>query len=295
MIPDLAAGAGMSLDRANASFESLQNLAFLLGTPIAGLLVATLGARHVLWLDGGASLISALIVMLAIPAARFGPRAIAVGGRYWDELMAGLRFIRRDAVLWPMVIILAVTNGVTSATAGVLLPVYFRDTIGSPAALGVVYAAIGGGAFIGSMLFGIFARRVSRWAVWSVSYLLVPIEFWIFLISPSVAVLVGAFFVSGLLMGPINPLMVTLRHERSPSVIRGRVFSTYSAISMAVSPLGVLVAGNLVEGIGFNPTVLILGGVAQLAGVVSLFLPGLRQMNTSPPVSVVGSSAPMSM
>ena len=90
---------------------------------------------------------------------------------------------------------------------------------------------------------------------------------------------IGLVFVVGVLVGPINPLMVTLRHERAPTAIRGRVFSTYSAIAFAMAPLGILVTGNLVEGIGFNPTVIILAVVAQVLGVISMLLPGLREMN----------------
>ena len=88
--------------------------------------------------------------------------------------------------------------------------------------------------------------------------------------------------------------MVTLRHERSPAAIRGRVFSTYSAIAFAVAPLGILVTGNLVEGIGFDPTVLILAAIAQVLGIVSMLLPGLRQMNHArvETVSPVSSTAP---
>jgi MFS family permease len=287
MIPELTEQAGMSLDRANATFESLQNLALLLGTPVAGVLVAVLGARNVLWLDGGASLVSALIVALAIPASRFGPRVVEAGASYWAELMVGFRFIRRDAILWPMVIILAVSNGTSAGVSAVVLPVYFRDQFDSPAGIGVVLAAMGGGAFLGATLYGIFASRMSRWLVWVVVYMLVPLEFWVFLVSPSLALLVAAFFVVGVLVGPINPLMVTLRHERAPAAIRGRVFSTYSAIAFAVAPLGILVTGNLVEGIGFNPTVIILAAIAQVLGVVSVLLPGLRQMKRTQVKAVV--------
>ena len=51
--------------------------------------------------------IAAAAVMLVIPATRFGPRLVANGASYWTEVKAGLRFIRRHPVLWPLVIILA--------------------------------------------------------------------------------------------------------------------------------------------------------------------------------------------
>lgn len=296
MIPELSSHAGMSLDRVNASFESLQNLSLLLGTPLAGLMVAWLGARHVLWLDAGASAISAVVVVLTIPTSLFLRHRSAAQG-YWADVMAGLSFIRRDQVLWPMVIVLALSNAVSVAIAGVVLPVYFHDEFGSAASLGLVLAAMGGGAFMGSTLYGAMAGRISRRAIWYAAFFLAPLEFWVFLVSPGVAVLAATFFVVGIMMGPINPIMVTLRHERSPKEIRGRVFSTYSAISMAASPAGILVAGNLIDGVGFNPTIVILATAGQVIGIAALLVPGFRHMDRPPArpeaVTVLATSGPM--
>jgi MFS family permease len=289
MVPELASAAGMPLDRVNAWFESLQNLAVLVGTPVAGVLVAWLGARHALWLDGGASALSALIVLLAIPAGLFAAQA-PTARNYRQDLVVGLRFIRRDPVLWPMVIVLALSNATSVAAAGVVLPVYFRDEVGSSASMGVVLAATGGGAFLGAMLYGLVAGRVSRFTLWLAGFMLVPLEFWVFVISPGLAVMAAAYFVVGLAMGPINPIMVSLRHERSPREIRGRVFSTYSAIAMAAQPLGVLVAGNLIEAAGFFPAIVAMALIAQAVGLASVLIPGFRQMD-DPPVERVLATA----
>lgn len=288
MIPELAALARIPLDRINALFESLNNLAMLVGTPIAGLLVAWLGARDVLWLDAGASALSALIVLVTVPAAAFARTAFASSG-YLADVAAGLRFIRRDPVLWPMAVFLAVSNAISVSISGVVLPVYVRDAFGSAASLGIMLAAAGAGAVLGASLYGLLAARISRRVPWYALYLVAPLEFWILLVNPTVAAIVAVFFVVGIVVGPANPLMVTIRHERSPAAIRGRVFSTYSAIAMAAQPLGILVAGYLIEGIGFDVTVLALAAVGQALGVAALFVPGFRLLDERPPL---GSPAP---
>jgi MFS family permease len=155
------------------------------------------------------------------------------------------------------------------------------DRFGSAASLGVMLAATGAGAFVGASIYGAVAGRVSRRLLWAGAYLLMPLEAWVFLVSPGVAVLVAAFVVVGLAAGPLNPLMVTVRHERSPVELRGRVFSTYSAIAMAAQPVGVLVAGQLVERIGLSPTVLAFAVLAQALGVVALVLPAFRRLDVS--------------
>jgi predicted MFS family arabinose efflux permease len=278
MVPELAGLAGVRIERVNALFESLQNLAGLLGMPIAGLLVAWLGAEQVLWIDAGASAASALIVLATIPNAAFARVAVASRG-YLADVLAGLRFIRRDALLWPMAVVLAVSNAVSVGTSAVVLPVYVMDRFGSAASLGILLAAIGAGAFVGASIYGAVAGDVPRRLLWVGAYMLMPLEVWVFLVSPGIAVLIAAFVVVGLAAGPLNPLMVTVRHERSPAELRGRVFSTYSAIAMAAQPLGVLVAGQLIEGIGLSPTVLALAILAQSLGVAALLLPAFRRLD----------------
>ena len=280
MVPELAARAGMKLDRANALFESLMGLSTLLGAPLAGLLVAIMGARNVIWLDALASAISAVVIALAVPGNAF-VRHVFEGGGLVRDIRAGLNFIRNDAVLWPLAVVLALSNGLNAALGGLALPVYVRAEFGSAKSLGLLLSALGAGSLIGATLYGWLAGRVSRRWIWCVGYMIVPIEWWIFLVNPGVAVLAAAFLLSGLVMGPVNPIMVTLRHERSPANVRGRVFSTYSAIAMSTSPVGILIGGWMIEGVGFNPTVIAFAVAAQLIGVASLMIPGFHLMDRS--------------
>lgn len=284
MVPELAEHAGAPLERVNALFESSQNLSLLLGTPIAGLLVASIGARNVLWLDAASFGLSALLVGLVVPATLFARNQFASHG-YLRDVLAGLKFIRRDQLLWPMVIVLAASNALSSSIGGVVLPFYVKDAFGSAASLGIMFAALGGGGFLGSTLYGMFAGRLSRRFIWMAAFLIMPLELWILTVSPSVAMIVGTFFVAGIASGPLNPLMVTIRHERSPEELRGRVFSTYSAVAMAVQPLGILVAGSLIESAGFEVAVVAFAVSAQLLSVLVLLIPAFRQMDALRPMA----------
>jgi MFS family permease len=293
MVPELAAHAGRPLERVNALFESSQNLALLLGTPIAGLLVAWIGARNVLWLDAASFGLSALLVGLVVPSALFAHSRFASNG-YLNDVLAGLKFIRRDQLLWPMVIALAASNAVGSSIGGVVLPFYVQREFDSAASLGVMFAALGAGGFLGSMLYGMFAGRIPRRVIWMAAFLLMPVEFWILTVSPTVAMIVGAFLIVGLVSGPLNPLMVTIRHERSPEALRGRVFSTYSAVAMAAQPLGILIAGNLIDRVGFHVAVVGLALSAQALGIAVLLVPVFRRMDELRPSAVHEPPGPVS-
>jgi MFS family permease len=89
--------------------------------------------------------------------------------------------------------------------------------------------------------------------------------------------------VAGIVIGPVNPFMVTIRHERSPTELRGRVFASYSAIAMAAQPLGMLAAGSSIEQFGLHPTLIGLATAAQLLGITLFFIPAFRGLNTVQP------------
>ena len=78
ILPDLAEAVGIRIERVASLDQSIMNLASLLGPLLAGVLIATIEARNVLWIDGASFAFSALLVALLIPDhARTGLKASA--------------------------------------------------------------------------------------------------------------------------------------------------------------------------------------------------------------------------
>ncbi len=87
-------------------------------------------------------------------------------------------------------------------------------------------------------------------------------------------------FVTGLAAGPINPIIYTVAYERIPEAARGRVLGTLTAGAFVAIPLGVLLAGYALQGLGIRVTV---AGVAACYLVVTLSLlvnPAIREMRS---------------
>jgi predicted MFS family arabinose efflux permease len=61
---------GASLERTNSVSTTTEHLGYVLGAPLAGLLIAAAGAPATLWLDAGSFVLSALFVTLLAPALR---------------------------------------------------------------------------------------------------------------------------------------------------------------------------------------------------------------------------------
>jgi MFS family permease len=282
MLPELAALASTRLERVNGSFEAIQHLAMLLGPPLAGLLIVALGAGNVLWLDAASFVVSALIVAVAIPTVAGGARSRATG-RYLDELAVGLRFLRGDRLLRALAVGLAITNFFSNTLLAVLLPIYVKTTLDGPTALGLLASAFGAGALVGAAIYGAIGHRLPRRALWLAGFMITPFLFWVLAAQVSLPLLMMVAALDGIISGPINPLLVTLRHERTPIELRGRVFSTFSAIAQAAVPLGILCAGISAENLGLRPTIVAIAICTLVVSVAMVFVPAFHEMDA--PVS----------
>jgi MFS family permease len=281
LLPELATLAGVRLERANAAYEANNTLAFLVGPPLAGVLIATLGPTNVLWVDAATFAVAIAAIAIAIPnVVETAARPV---GRYLAEVKRGLDFLRRDRVLVALAVSIGLSNIFGHPMVAVILPVYGQETLESATTLGLLIGVTGGGALLGTLAYGAVGYRLPRRLVWLAGFLVWPLEFWVLLLEPPIAVLAAAMAFAGFMMGPINPLAVTVRHERIPPALRGRVFATFSAIALAVAPLGVLIAGWLIDTLGFSPTLLLFALGAQLLGLSFLFVAAFHELAPAQP------------
>jgi MFS family permease len=282
VLPELSARAGVRLERTNAAYESTSYLSLLLGPPLAGLLIALLSPSQVMWIDAATFVVSAIAVAYAIPPAI---KVAEPSGGYLSDLVAGLRFLRRDPVLWALALTLTAGNLLTGPLFNVLLPVYIDAEFGRASALGASFAAVGAGSLLGAVVFGWIGHRLSRRSAWLVGFMASPLAIWVLLLEPSLPLLIVVQAVIGVVTGGLNPLLVTIRHERIPLAMRGRVFGAFSAASVAAQPIGMVATGFAIEGIGFDATVLALAALAQLLGIALVFVPAVRRLNHPTPVA----------
>lgn len=251
LVPELAALAEMRLERANSFTQTVPRIAILLGPPAAGILIAIIGSSNVLWLDAATFAISAVLIGAFIPALIVVGSDTKAPGRYFADLSEGFRFIWNDRVLRSLAIVFSFGNFL-DAPISILLAVYATRVYGSAIPLGVMFAALGAGAVIGSLWFGIVGHRLSRRAIFACYCIPVAGMYATFAFSPPLAVVLVAVFIDGLAVGPVNPLSATITQERVPVALRGRVQGIRTAISFMAIPLGRGLAGVLIAPIGLR-------------------------------------------
>ncbi len=277
LIPDLAARAGMPIERATSASQVIERGSRLVGAPLAGVLIGVMGTANVLWLDAASFLVSAVLVGACVAAAPARPQAEREP--YWSDLKAGFGFLRSDRLILTIVVVVMLTNFLDAAFSGVILPVYVNQIFGSPVNLGLLLAANGGGAVLGALAFGVVGHRLPRRGTFVALFVFASLQLWAFALYLPLPALLTVVFVCSVGAGPLNPIIDAVSYERIPGGMRGRVLGTITAGAWLAMPLGVLLGGLLTEQLGVGP-LLVLLALAYLATTLSMAaLPAMRGMN----------------
>jgi len=264
LLPELAARARLSLMRANTIHEVIESGSQLLGPALAGVLVYGLGANNVLWVDAATYAASAALIAAAVPRATL--TAERPERSYRHDLVEGLRFVFRDPPIRAIFVSATVLNFLISPLLAVILPVYMKETYNNAASLGLVIAAFGGGSVLGAIAYGVIGDRFARRSTFIAGVAGIGAAIATLAALPPVPIMVGAMLLGGMISGPNGPLVSTVLQERTPEGLRGRVSGTTTAIGFAAAPLGVAMAGYVVDAIGVRPT--LIGSAVLFLGVI---------------------------
>lgn len=283
MIPEIATRADVPLERINSWFESGTHVASLAGPVSAGLLITFLGPANVFLVSAALLALASVTTWILLPADdavapiptdEKPPRT----QHFITDFVEGIQFIRGHRLLLGLLIALGLVNMITFPIFGVVLPVYADTVLQSASELGVLLSVWGGGVLAGTLVYSAIGDRFQRRWIWLTAIALLTLPVGGMLFGMGLFGLIPLLIIAAFIYGPLNPIMVTVRHERAPTALRGRVFATFSAVGMACAPAGNMLAGTSIDIFGMTAT--LAGFVALLAAfviVVSL-MPVFRQM-----------------
>lgn len=281
LVPDLAAQAGMPIERAASAAQVIERGSRLVGAPVAGLLIGVMGTANVLCLDAASFLVSAVLVGACVAAPPARPRTEKEP--YLNEWKAGLAFLQTDRLILTIVVVVMLTNFLDAAISGVILPVYVKEIFGSPVNLGFILAASGGGAMLGALAYGLVGHRLSRRGTFVTLFVFASLQLWAFALYLPLPALLTMVFVCSVGAGPLNPILDAVAYEHIPADMRGRVLGTITAGAWLAMPLGVLLGGVFTEQLGVR-AVLVVIALAYLATTLSMAaLPAMRGMDRRTP------------
>lgn len=276
LIPDVCRRAGWSLERGSGASAVVERASRLAGAPLAGVLIVVVGPTNVLWIDAVTFVVSAVVIAVGVPRPEKRPAAEPTS--YLSELRAGYAFLRRDPTLASLVVMLSITN-LLDAISFVALPVYADEVFDSSVALGMMIGAQGAGSVVGALAFAAIGHRLSRRRVFSWGFVFTASWYPVAALFPPLAVLVAAKTVSGVASGPLNPVIDTVFFERVPDGMRARVLGVTHAAAWVAMPLGVLIAGAVIEAAGLRTTLIGVGALYLAVTLSAMAVPALRGLD----------------
>ena len=187
---------------------------------------------------------------------------------------AGLRetiaFIWGDPALRALFVFPTAAVLLVGPLVPIVLPVLARQAFGDPVVLGVMVASYGAGGLLGAAGFGMFGSRVPRRRLYGGIFVVWPCTYAAITLVPFLPFTLAMLLTLGAAAGSLVPLQATIRQERSPARLLPRVVGLSTASIPVAAPIGVLVAGFLIDGLGLHQTLLLMTAGAALIGATVL-------------------------
>ena len=138
-----------------------------------------------------------------------------------------------------------------------------------------VASAYAVGTIAGSGIYGwAFAGR--RWAAWVTANLLYVASGILIATLDGFWLVASGMVVAGVGSGLLQPITTVVMTEQVPDTLRGRVFGTYSALAMVVSPIGLGLMAMVLAGADLTVGAWALAAGWVVVSAYALVAPGLR-------------------
>ncbi len=239
--------------------STIFNAARVLGPTVAGILLAVVGPAMCFFING-VSYIAVIAGLLMMRLAPFVAKPQTESA--WLKLKEGLTYIRGDAVVMPLLVLVGV-NSFFGMSYSTLAPI-FADSVlhAGQSGYGLLMGAAGVGALIGAfnltMQSGQTGLRRGR---------IILVGGAIFSVALSAFALSSIFPLSLLMLAVVGWAMISLNattntvvQTTTPDHLRGRVMSVYALLFLGIAPAGALLAGYLTDLWG-APVALLINGI----------------------------------
>ncbi|MGX6604450.1 MFS transporter [Micromonosporaceae bacterium Da 78-11] len=264
--------------QANGLNRMAWSTAMVIGGPLAGVLVVTVGPGWGIAVDAATFLLAALcFALLRLPEGL--PETAAAGPAARTDVLTDLRTgwseFRSRTWLWVVVAAFAVLNGCSSGAIFVLGPVVADDTIGRQA-WGFVLASVTVGTFAGALIaIRLRLRRLLLFGAVCSFALALPV--FVLAVRPNLVALVAAGLLTGVMMEQFGIAWETTMQEHIPADKLARVYSYDMVGSFVAIPVGQIAVGPVSQAIGVRPTLI---GAAVLMTLAVIFMLSSRDVRT---------------
>lgn len=282
LVPDIAESARVPVERVTGLESMTDRGASIIAPAVAGVLITALGPATALLVDAASFAVCAVLIAVWAPR-RHAAEQDEDEGSYLRRLHAGWQVLSRDPLLRAITIMVCITNLLDAASGAVLVPVWIRDSGYGPAQIGLLGSAFGITATAGALLAAALGDRLPRRMTYLVGFFIAGApRFVVLAFGAPIWVVAVVWAIAGFGAGFLNPIIGAIYIQRVPRALLGRVGALSDSVAWAGIPLGGILAGAAIAGIGLAPALLVAGGIYLVTTTVPGFLSQWKEMDVRP-------------
>jgi MFS family permease len=258
---------------ANSLLGLVGAIMMVVGPLTGGLLFALIGPNATVTIDVVTFLVAATSICLMgkLPEQTFSP--ITPSESKWDRIIGGWRVAWQEPTLRTLIY----TWGVMMTASGVVMTVlviFARDVLqGGDSGYGYIRAAQGAGMFIGGVLIQVVGKRVLPNQWFRGGMLAFGPLFILGTLAPSLPIAALCVAAMGSAMVVVAISNQTLMQNLTQNEFRGRVSSTFDAVSNTAILIGATIGGLVVTTMGARNVMLGAAIIATVATIIPLIQP----------------------
>jgi MFS family permease len=243
-------------ERVNAVDSNGYIVATILGPPIAAALVTIVGGPPTLAIIGGLMLLATIPLIGVRDPAVPKPAEAPLLHEAWD----GVLYVWHNPTLRGLAFSISTLN-IAGGVASIAIPLLVLRQLGfSPTLVGLAFAVSGITGVVSSAFFGRFDTRGREWRMLVVPMVLtIPTVALLLPVAASapagtaggieplagIALVIASQALFGILNGPLDIALFTVRQRRTDPAIMGRAFAVSMAANFTGYPVGSAIAGVL--------------------------------------------------
>jgi MFS family permease len=275
-----------------ATANALEMLSFtssgVIGPPLAGLLIARIGAPNVLIFDALSYFFFAfaLVRIGSIPSPDMQRRRQA-------RLSEAFTLLRREPVLLSTTLMFMAYN-LGNGCLAVWLPVYAAHDLGGGASLyGLLLGALAFGQMASALTAGAVRLPLPLGTLICGAQTLTGVSLAVVFIGRDLWATAFGVFLYGVFSAPLTIWAQTLRMRIIPPHLRGRTFALLRMLMQGTNPIGGAFAGALLPIVGFPTMIAFSALCAGTPGVIGYRVTALRTAGAPTPPLESAASAPL--
>ena len=231
---------------ANAAFQSIFQIATMLGPAPAGIVIKTLGIAWAFLIDA-LSFLFIIVPIHGLPRTRPEPKPRAEGKHFGHDILEGLHYVWRDEAMRALMIIMTGVNLCVSGPILVGLAALAKFRFGSPTAFGILISAWSGGALIGSIIAGTRKQRTHRGWTMVIASVVVSLGIAALGVLSTELSMAAVLAAVGVIGGYNNIVLISWFQQRVEPALMGRVMSVLMFGWVGLMPVSYPLAGALAQ------------------------------------------------